>query len=575
MFSDFKPLFPHLKPLRFKFVWGVLAGVLYGVASGAGLPFLSKSALPIIFNDQEKLADVPDWFLDGFHFLFGDDPHRLLVASCIFIPFILLLRGLGGYLSAFWMSEVGLRGIESFRKEVFSRLLSLPMAFFEKRASGDLLARVVGDTGVLQKTITSVAGDIVKQPVMLVAALVYLVTEAMQNEGVFFALIGGVTVPLLVFPVRFLGKRLKKRSKRLQGNQGELNGVASEVIQNPLEVRAYNLEGRLNEQFGGLVEEGRKVGLKMVRYRRSLGPMVEVVAAIGFAFALYLGAKNEMTLEDFLGVAMALFLAYEPVKKLGAIHGYLEEAKASMTRVEDILKAEDSLPELEHPEALPNDGGEVLFKGVHFSYGSEEILRGVNVEIASGETVALVGESGGGKTTFANLIPRFYDVSKGEIRVNGKDVRTVAKKDLRNLIAVVPQMPVLFRGTIRENILMGKPDASEEEMEAAARRAFAHDFIVRQEKGYDTEVSEKGSSLSGGQRQRIAIARAFIKNAPILILDEATSALDAESEEKVQQAITELVKGRTTLMITHRESTEQFADRVLLFDKGVVREGRG
>ena len=375
--------------------------------------------------------------------------------------------------------------------------------------------------------------------------------------------------------VRFLGKRLKKRSKRLQGNRGELNGVASEVIQNPLEVRAYNLEGRLNEQFGGLVEEGRKVGLKMVRYRRSLGPMVEVVAAIGFAFALYLGAKNEMTLEDFLGVAMALFLAYEPVKKLGAIHGYLEEAKASMTRVEDILKAEDSLPELDNPEALPNDGGEVLFKGVHFSYGSEEILRGVNVEIASGETVALVGESGGGKTTFANLIPRFYDVSKGEIRVNGKDVRTVAKKDLRNLIAVVPQMPVLFRGTIRENILMGKPDASEEEMEAAARRAFAHDFIVRQEKGYDTEVSEKGSSLSGGQRQRIAIARAFIKNAPILILDEATSALDAESEEKVQQAITELVKGRTTLMITHRESTEQFADRVLSFDKGVVREGRG
>jgi subfamily B ATP-binding cassette protein MsbA len=328
----------------------------------------------------------------------------------------------------------------------------------------------------------------------------------------------------------------------------------------------------MSGDFNQLSASWRKIELKMVRYRQILGPLVEVVAAVGFSVALYLGARQNMSLEDFLGVATALFIAYEPVKKLGALHGSLEQAKAAMARVVTILEADDDLPDATAPEKPVQTRGEVVFENVRFAYGEEEVLKGVNVRVEPGETVALVGESGGGKTTFANLIPRFYDVSSGSILIDDLDVRQYEKADLRSRVALVPQMPVLFRGTILENILVGKPSATKEEVVEAARKAFAHDFILKQENGYETAVSEKGSSLSGGQRQRIAIARAFLKDAPILILDEATSALDSESEAKVQGALEQLTKGRTTLMITHRESSRSMASRVLQFTKGVVNE---
>ncbi|MBK1833669.1 ABC transporter ATP-binding protein [Roseibacillus ishigakijimensis] len=573
MFAEFRPLFPHLKPLIPKFLLGLAAGVLYGVATGAGLPLLSDTALPLIFQNEEKMAEVPQWFLSFNEFVFGGDLNRLLVASCFFIPFVFLLRAVGGYFSGYFMNEVGIRAIENFRCEVFERLLKLPLRFYGEHASGDLLSRVLGDTRAMQTAVTKSAGDTIKQPMVLVFAFSYLVSKAIEEEGVFFALVGGITVPLLVFPIRILGKRLKKRSLAMQEKTGVISGITSEVIQNPLEVRAYNLESQLGGTFGKLSAQRRNLELRLVRYRSLLSPIVEVVAAIGFAFSLYLGAQKGMGLEDFLGMATALFMTYEPIKKLGQLHGVLEQAKASMNRVRLILDSEDELPDPVHPQALEKLRGEVRFEEVRFSYGAEEILKGVSLSISPGETVALVGESGGGKTTFVNLIPRFFEATSGAVRVDGYDVRTLRKQDLRAQIALVPQMPVLFRGTIRENILMGRPGATEAEVEEAARLAFAHDFILRQEKGYDTEVSEKGSTLSGGQRQRIAIARAFLKDAPILIMDEATSALDAESEEKVREALAELSKGRTTIVITHRESTLQAADRVFVFEKGVVREG--
>ena len=573
MFSEFRPLFPHLVPLKGTFIRGLVAAAVYGIATGAGLPLLTKTALPIIFQDAEEMARVPEWFRGGAHFLFGGDVGKLVIFSCCFIPFIFFLRGLSGYLSSYWMSSVGMRGIEGFRKQVFGRILQLPLGYFQERSSGDILSRLIADTAVLQSAVIKTAGDLIKQPIALVAALTFLVVEATKNEGVFFALIGGVSIPLLVFPIRILGKKLKKRSKALQKKAGEMSGMASEVIANPLEVKAYRLEGRFENLFAKIAGENVRLQLKVIRYTKFLSPLIEVVAGVGFAFSLYLGASRGMSLEDFMGVAAALFLAYEPVKKLGALHGVLEGAKASMARMQDILEVENAVAEPTeslHPEKAQ---GLIAFQDVRFAYGEEEVLKGVNVTINSGETVALVGESGGGKTTFANLIPRFYEVSSGSLAIDGVNVKDYATQELRARIAVVPQMPVLFRGTIRENILMGRPEATNEEVEAAAKSAFAHDFILKQEQGYETHVSEKGSSLSGGQRQRIAIARAFLKDAPILILDEATSALDAESEAKVQQAISQLAKGRTTLMITHRASTKEFADRVLTFEKGVVSEG--
>lgn len=537
-----------------------------------GLPLLMETALPVIFQDAEKLKEVPKWFLQLSEFLFGGDRQQLVIASCLFIPFIFLLRSLGGYFGAYWMNEVGMRSVEGFRKEVFGRLLELPLSFFGKRASGDLLSRVISDTGALQSAVVKTGGDVIKQPITLVSVVGFLIYKAIENEGVFFALIGGISIPLLVLPIRTLGKRLKRRGAALQAKAGEMTGMASEVIQNPLEVRAYNLQERFGKLFGFLVGDLRRLELKLVRYRQLMSPLVEVVATIGFSLSLYLGAQKGMGLEDFLGMATALFLAYEPVKKLGNLYGALEQAKASMARVVLILEAEDQVPESTSPVSAEAIRGAIEFKEVRFSYGEEVVLAGVNAKVEVGETVALVGESGGGKTTFSNLIPRFYDASSGDVLIDGVNVKNYSKDSLRRAIAIVPQMPVLFRGTIRENILMGRSDATDEEVEEAAKQAFAHEFITKQEAGYDTIVSEKGSSLSGGQRQRVAIARAFLKDAPILILDEATSALDAESEAKVQAALSSLIKERTTLYITHRQSTMEQAERVLRFDKGVVKE---
>ena len=484
------------------------------------------------------------------------------------------MRAISGFLTSYWMSEVGTRAVEGFRKDIFERLLILPMEFFGKRPSGDLLSRLMADTGVLQVSITRSAGDVIKQPIQLVSALGILIWGAFQHEGLFAALIGGISIPLLVFPVRTLGKRLKRRGAQLQAKSGELTAMSSEVIQNPLEVRAYNLQGSLGKTFGKLAEDWRRLQMKIVRYSKFLSPLVEFVAAIGFAFSLYLGANAErgMGMEDFMFLGMALFFSYEPVKKLGTLHGLIEQSKASMARVMEILDAEDKLVDPESPQTPAVSNGEVEFQGVRFSYGEEEILKGISITIESGQTVALVGESGGGKTTFANLIPRFYEVTGGKVLVDGLEVKEYSKQELRNRIALVPQQPVLFRGTIYENILMGRPDATEEEVREAARKAFAHEFIEKQEQGYQTLVSERGGSLSGGQRQRVAIARAFLKDAPILIMDEATSALDADSEARVQEAVSQLAKGRTTIFITHRPSTMEQADRVLEFNKGHVTE---
>lgn len=570
--KEFRPLFPYLREQRGNFLLGLLAAAFYGIASGFGLPLLNKTALPVIFQDETRLKKVPQWFLDGNEALFGDDLSKLVLASCLFIPFIFFVRSLGGYLSSYYMSKAGIRAVEGFRGNVFQRTLRLPLQFFGQHASGDLLSRLLGDISILQTSIVRTAGDVVKQPIVLVSALTYLIYEALQNEGVFFALIGGISIPLLVFPIRILGKRLKRRSGELQAKSGEMSGLASEAILNPLEIRAYNLQDKLHVRFSGIASARCRLELKMVRYGQILSPLVEVVAAIGFAFSLYMGAQKGMGFEDFMGMATALFMAYEPVKKLGSLHGIIEQSKAAMARVLLLLPEDDSLPEPKSPATLPTARGEIVFDQVRFAYGEDEVLKGVSVKITPGETVALVGESGGGKTTFANLIPRFYDVSSGCILVDGIDVKNYRKSDLRSRIALVPQMPVLFRGTIRENILMGRPEATAEEVESAARKAYAHDFILRQDEGYETEVSEKGSSLSGGQRQRIAIARAFLKDAPILILDEATSALDSESEVKVQTALEELTKGRTTIIISHRESSLTIADRILEFDKGSVKE---
>jgi len=558
--------------VKWPFLAGVACGLLYALASGAGLPLMTKVVFPVLFNAQAEAAKPYEVWMHGL--LGGISRERLLFVTCLWIPFIFLIRAVAGYANSYLIQFSGLRVLEAIRTDLFVKLQSLPLSFFKKNRSGDLLARLMHDTEILRQVIAQASSDLIKQPATLLSALGVLGYLAVKDRSFFIALIALITVPICVTVIRAAGKKLARRARSLQHRGGILTATLTESLQSSLEIRAYNLEDRQISQFRQRIREILNLQLKVVKYRQAISPSIEVVASTGFAAALFFGVREGMTLEGFMTLGMALYMSYEPIKKLGTIHSLFRQGDAAIERIEFILREPDTLPDPPVPIPCRAPQRAIRFENLTFAYDEEPVLREVNVEIPIGKVVALVGPSGAGKSTFANLIPRFYDPQAGGITLDGADLREFAKKDLRNHIAIVPQMPALFVGTIAENIRVGRLDATDAEVIAAARKAYADEFIRALPEGYQTQVGERGDKVSGGQRQRVAIARAFLRDAPILILDEATSALDSESEAMVQQALAELVKGRTTFIIAHRFSTITIADRILVFQAGrIVADG--
>jgi len=575
--KQYLPYYRHLKAVKLPFGLGVFAGLVYAAASGAGLPLITHVVFPLLFNPETGtgVAEVTNtyelWLREQLGVLSRD---RLLLITCMWIPLIFLIRGLAGYANSYLINYSGSRVLEGIRTDLFVKLQSLPLSFFKRNKSGDLLARLMSDPEVLRQVIAQASSDLIKQPGTLIAALVALFVLARQNSSFYVAIIPLLTIPICVLAIRHAGKKLAARAKQLQRQGGDLSAALAESLQSPLEIRAYNLQERQVGMFKQRIRQMLRLSMKVVKYRQAISPSIEVVAAFGFAAALFLGVRAGMSQNDFLALGTALFMAYEPIKKLGMIHSLFRQGESAIERIEYILKEPDNLADVKSPHKVVSPREALRFENVSFAYGEEPVLRELNLEIPMGQVVALVGPSGAGKSTFAMLIPRFYDPQVGKITLDGQDIRQFSKKDLRSYIAVVPQMPALFTGSILENIRIGRLDATDEEVYEAARKAHAHEFIINQPESYQTEVGERGDLLSGGQRQRIAIARAFLRNAPILILDEATSALDSESEAMVQQALAELVKGRTTFIIAHRFSTITIADRVLVFQQGrIVGDG--
>jgi subfamily B ATP-binding cassette protein MsbA len=551
LLKRFIPYFVHLKEVRGKFVIGLLAGFVAAAASGAGLPFVIKVLVPLVTSPEAPTG----WALAGI---------------LLSIPAVFLFRAGGTFLNGYYMAYSGMHVLEKVRLKVFNKLQSLPLAFFQKNQTGDLMIRVTGDTQSLQTAIIGTVNSLIKEPATLLSAIAFLIYLAIQAEDIFFLLIALVSVPCCVFPIRLIGRKILKKATLAQQEAGRLNSVLNENLGATREVRAYNLQKRESARFADACRTFFKHSLKTVKYDKALTPMIELVTALVIPLAIFVAIKKEIQPEDIAAILTALYMCYEPIKKLGKVSNTLRKAEASLDRLEYILNSEDSVPEATDPQALSRVQGEIEFKAVNFSYANELVLRDVNVKIAAGESVALVGPSGAGKSTFANLVPRFYDVTQGQILIDGLDVRKVTKNDLRQQVALVSQEAVLFGESIADNIRIGKPSATDEEIRTASKMAQAHDFIEALEQGYDTQVGERGSRLSGGQRQRIAIARAFLKDAPIIILDEPTSALDAESEHQIQVALEELSRGRTVLIIAHRFSTIQHADRILVFSAGEI-----
>ena len=551
----FGPYFSYLKPVRKQFALGLGFGLISAAASGAGLPFIIQYLVPLVTSD-----DKPEGMA--------------LILLLLSIPLAFSLRALGGFLNAYYMAYAGMHVLERLRIMVFEKIQHLPLAFFHKNNVGDLMSRVMGDTGQLQTALVKVVNSLVKEPATLVSAVGFLIYLTISESEVAFMLIALATVPACVLPIRAIGSRILKKAKLAQNQAGELNNVLNENLSAVREVRAYSLETREIDRFSAAARKLFKLTLKTVKYDKALSPLIELTTAFALCFSLYVAVQKDIQPEIIASILTALYMCYEPIKKLGAVSNTIRQAQASLDRLEYVLHSEDTVPETESPKALGKVSGEIHFDNVTFRYAEEAALKSVNVTINAGEAIALIGPSGAGKTTFANLVPRFYDAVEGNVRIDGIDVRELDKHELRAQIALVSQESLLFSDTIANNIRLSKPDASLDEIHAAARMANAHDFIEAFEDGYDTLVGERGSRLSGGQRQRIAIARAFLKDAPIIILDEPTSALDAESEHNIQAALETLAKGRTVLIIAHRFSTIQHADRIFVFEDGhIIAQG--
>ena len=515
-----------------------------------------EQVFPVVFSSDIELSN------------------RELFFYASLLPAVFLVRGVSGYLNNVAINFVGIQFVRQLRESIFNRLQHQQLGFLSKYNSGELHARLTQDTQLVQTVISESLNDLVRQPMMLIGSFVILTYLTFNNQNVLFILLACATVPVCILPIRFLSRRILKKAQKQQSAIGDLSGAINENFAASREVRAYNLEEQAIKGFRERMAELAKVQFKVIAYHRGLSPMVEFISAVGVGLALYFAARGDIGLETFMAMVSALYFSYDPVKKLGLVSNNFQKANSALDRIESLTDAEIEI--VDNPNGLDSltARGAVSFQNVSFAYGNETVLDSVSVDIAAGTQVAVVGPSGAGKTTFINLISRFYEPSYGSITLDDIALPKMRLKALRENIGLVPQEPVLFQESLLENIRLGRPDASDEEVIEAAKVAQIHAFIESCPDGYNTLAGERGALLSGGQKQRIALARAFLRNAPILLLDEATSALDSESEKGVQKALAEISKGKTVFTIAHRFSTIKDADRVLLFDQGkIVADG--
>jgi subfamily B ATP-binding cassette protein MsbA len=571
----YRPYLVHLKGSRLLLALAILFGLFFAASNALGIPFLIGKVLPAVFGNAEQratpLLSFPVWL--GWAPVYLPKGHEVAFAVG-FLPSVFLVRGISEFCSNYFLNVAGLRVVESVRRAVFAKLQRLHLGFFAKIPTGDLLQRVINDANSVRLVLVDVSNDLLVQPMTMVFALGYVIWLCLSKPDGFWFLGCLLVVPAAVFLVRFIGMAIQKRARSGLASASDLNGIAVENLQAARDVRAYGLQDRECARFDAASREGLRIQAKLVRYEKALSPLLEISAAAGIALAIGVGASIGFRFEELLALIAAFYMAYGPLKRIGYVSSRMSMAEPGLERLAEILEAPVEVDDAPDARSLGRVRGDLRLDGLTFAYGDEPVLRDVTLSIPAGQSVALVGPSGAGKSTFVNLVPRFFDPRSGSIQVDGYDLRTVKQADLRANIALVSQEPVLFNETIADNIRLGRPSATEAEVQEAARLAGAWEFITAQPQGFDTLVGERGSRLSGGQRQRISIARAFLKDAPILILDEATSALDTDTERSIQQSLAQLMKGRTTLIVAHRFSTIRDVDRVLVFDGGrVVADG--
>lgn len=488
---------------------------------------------------------------------------------------IFFFRGLAVLGQAYFMGYVGLHIIMKIRNDLYQRITGLPLTFFQKEKTGALMSRITTDVTVIRVVISEAVTDLITN----ICTIICLVGVVFYRDWQ-LAFLGTSVLALAIYPVIHFGRRSRKHSTKFQQSMGELNTFIQETFIGAKIVKSFCKEKNINQKFTTINKRVFKTQVRQLLAAARTSPIIELLAGCGVVFVIWLGfskvVSEEATTGSFMSFLAALLMIYTPAKKIAKLNARIQAGLAAVDRVFDTIELPTEVEASAGSRTLSSRQHSITFKNVRFRYAEsdEDVLRNINLHVNAGEIIGIAGMSGGGKTTLVNLIPRFFDVSAGDILIDGTNIKAFSLHSLRSRIGIVTQEPILFNTTIAENIKYGRPDASVEEIEQAARDAYAYDFIKKLPQQFDAPVGEQGNRLSGGEKQRLCIARALLKNAPILILDEATSALDAEAERIVQKAMQNLMQGRTTFVIAHRLSTIQFADRIVVISGGeIVEEG--
>ena len=581
LFSILKRFIP---PYRWRVVKSVVYNFLHALFGSVSIAMLIP-ILGIIFNSREEVTErvAFAWDMASLKELFNYHVTQvkleygpsvtLLLIGLVAVVATALKTGFA-YMGSFELIFIRNGVVRDIRRRIYKKILSLPLPFFSEERKGDIISRMTGDVQEVEASVMSSLDMFFQNPILIIVYLTMMLLMSWELTLFVFILL-----PIMGTLIGRVGKSLKRHSWEGQTKLGEILALMEETLSGLRIIKAFNAEGKMEDRFAEENETYQRIQNRLMRRRSLAHPMSEflgtivIVIILWFGGSLVLGESAALTPEVFISYIALFYCIINPAKNLTNAYYNIQKGLAAMERIDVILEAKSSIREPEQPKELKEFREQIEYKGVTFSYNeSKQVLKGINLVIPKGKTVALVGQSGSGKSTFVDLLPRFYDVQQGSITIDGQDIRELSFFNLREFMGNVNQDPILFNDTIYNNIAFGVEHATQEEVEQAARIANAHDFIMQTEQGYQTVIGDRGGKLSGGQRQRLSIARAVLKNPPIMILDEATSALDTESEKLVQEALDNLMKNRTSIVIAHRLSTIKNADLICVFHEGEIVE---
>jgi subfamily B ATP-binding cassette protein MsbA len=568
------------RPYKARLLLGFLFSLIYALSNGA-LMFVVKWVVNLVFpgsgrfNLVEQLERAPAFIrpltkgLETWlsHVSATSRADQLLLISLL--PAIALVRVISGYLNVYFANWAAVRAIADLRARLFDHIQNLPLSFFSTAKTGELVGRITSDTFAIHSIIANSMSSLIKDPFTILTLLAVLFSQPETRK---LTLISIVVLPVCLVPMSIYARKVRKSARAMQSHMAEINTVMHESFTGNRIVKAYNLENAMLEQFKDATRKFVGHMMRVVRANEIPSQLTEFAGVVGVSLVLIYAVYHQATPGDFVSFILAIVVMYQPIKSLVKLQNQLHQAASASERVFELLETQSTIKDPPSPLPLKAANADIEFRNIEFAYEQKTVLQNINFKVKAGQLIALVGKSGSGKTSLTNLLLRFYDPQSGTVLIGGTDIRQVAIRDLRNQIAVVAQGTILFHDTIRKNIAAGKPGAPDAEIETSARHAHAHDFILEKPQGYETIVGEKGIALSGGQRQRIAIARAILRDAPILVLDEAMSELDAESGHVVQTALEKLMERRTTICIAHRLSTVQKADLIVVMNEGRIVE---